>query len=96
LGEIIDFAVPEIECNFHILRGAFAGYTDTSERVDVGGGVLDGDEVVRVVGKLFAFVELAGVVGGDTGVHDGGQGNRRYVKFHDVFDKLFDKGLALF
>ena len=96
LGKIVDFAVPEIECNFHILRGAFAGDADSSERVDVGSGVFDGDEVVRVVGKLFAFVELAGVVGGDAGVHDGGQGNWRYVKFDDVFDELFDEGLALF
>lgn len=64
-GEIIDFAVPEIECNFHILRGAFLGYANTGEGIDIGGGVLDGDEIVRVVGELFAFVELAGVVGSD-------------------------------
>ena len=47
-----------------------AGNTDAGEIIDVGGGVLNSDEVVREVRQLITFVELAGVVRGDSGIHD--------------------------
>ena len=69
LWEIVYFAVPEIKGDFHILWRAFARHANSCKRVDVGGGVLDGAEVVRIGGELLALVKLAGVVGGDAGVH---------------------------
>jgi hypothetical protein len=67
---------------------AFGWHADSCEGVDVVGGVFEGDEevVVGVADECFvlAFVLLAGVVGGDAGVHDGGDGEGTEVALDQV------------
>lgn len=68
---------------FDVLLFADFWYAYACEGVDVVGGVGESDEEVEVgfVGGcfVFAFVHLAGVIGGDAGVHDGGDGQGGYV-----------------
>jgi hypothetical protein len=94
-GEIVDLTVPEIKGDFHIFFWALAGDANTCKRVNVSGSVLNGDQVVWEIGLLFAFVELAGVIGGDSGIHDGWK-EGGYVRLENVLDYVFYEPFALF
>ncbi len=94
LREIIDFTVPEIQGYFHVFLGTLTGHAKPRKIVDVGGGIFYGNQIVGEICLLLAFIELAWIVGGDAGVHDGRKGDGGYVEFEYVFDEFLYEFLA--